>query len=265
MGIHIKHLNENLFIFTRELFRVEEARRLLKDVLSKWPDDGFALVHFGFILKTNDNNFQDAVHNLEKGISTKAPGVIDGRFYFHLGDALTRLGRKAEAYEWYENGVLNKVFLSKYQRSLYNVNRLKGKPWWNENDLPQLYQRFLKTLKEHWKDIREEGLAALNRNNMFKNEAENLRDVGDWKQFELYARGMKYAQNCQKCPKTCKIMDAFTDASHCRRGQIKFSVMEPGTHVWPHCGPTNCRLRLHLGLKIPPKTYIRVAEETRYA
>uniref|UniRef100_A0A3Q2CVD3 Un-named hu7910 n=1 Tax=Cyprinodon variegatus TaxID=28743 RepID=A0A3Q2CVD3_CYPVA len=30
-----------------------------------------------------------------------------------------------------------------------------------------------------------------------------------------------------------------------------FSVMQPGTHVWPHTGPTNCRLRMHLGLVIP--------------
>uniref|UniRef100_A0A8B9KUS4 Aspartyl/asparaginy/proline hydroxylase domain-containing protein n=1 Tax=Astyanax mexicanus TaxID=7994 RepID=A0A8B9KUS4_ASTMX len=30
-----------------------------------------------------------------------------------------------------------------------------------------------------------------------------------------------------------------------------FSVMQPGTHVWPHTGPTNCRLRMHLGLIIP--------------
>lgn len=29
---------------------------------------------------------------LSKGIQSKAPGVIDGRFYFHLGDALARLG-----------------------------------------------------------------------------------------------------------------------------------------------------------------------------
>uniref|UniRef100_A0A663E9X4 Aspartyl/asparaginy/proline hydroxylase domain-containing protein n=1 Tax=Aquila chrysaetos chrysaetos TaxID=223781 RepID=A0A663E9X4_AQUCH len=27
--------------------------------------------------------------------------------------------------------------------------------------------------------------------------------------------------------------------------------MHPGTHVWPHTGPTNCRLRMHLGLVIP--------------
>ena len=27
--------------------------------------------------------------------------------------------------------------------------------------------------------------------------------------------------------------------------------MKEGTVVWPHTGPTNCRLRMHLGLKVP--------------
>lgn len=220
-------------------------------------------MHYGFILKTSDNNVKEAITYLKRGIDSKESGVIDGRFYFHLGDALTRLGRESEAYKVYEDGVSNNVFLSKYQRSLYNVNRLRGKPWWNEDDLPLYYQNFFTLLKDNWKYIRDEGLAALNRKNTFKNEAENLRDVGDWKQFELFARGVKSSPNCQKCPKTCKIMDAFPDASTCRRGQIKFSVMEPGTHVWPHCGPTNCRLRLHLGLKVPSHTYIRVADDIR--
>ena len=45
--------------------------------------------------------------------------------------------------------------------------------------------------------------------------------------------------------------------------QIKYSVMHPGTHVWPHTGPTNCRLRLHLGLVIPNNVAIRVGRETK--
>lgn len=41
--------------------------------------------------------------------------------------------------------------------------------------------------------------------------------------------------------------------------------MHPGTHVWPHTGPTNCRLRMHLGLVIPKEgCKIRCANETRY-
>jgi len=34
---------------------------------------------------------------------------------------------------------------------------------------------------------------------------------------------------------------------------VKFSVMYPGTHVHAHTGPTNCRLRAHLGLQVPPE------------
>lgn len=39
--------------------------------------------------------------------------------------------------------------------------------------------------------------------------------------------------------------------------------MLPGTKIRPHCGPTNCRLRAHLGLVVPPGPRIRVGNETR--
>ena len=41
----------------------------------------------------------------------------------------------------------------------------------------------------------------------------------------------------------------------------------PGTHVWPHTGPTNCRLRMHLGLVIPKTgngTKLRCGDEIRF-
>mmetsp|Transcript_72748 Transcript_72748/g.207209 ORF Transcript_72748/g.207209 Transcript_72748/m.207209 type:complete len:126 (-) Transcript_72748:76-453(-) len=50
----------------------------------------------------------------------------------------------------------------------------------------------------------------------------------------------------------------------CRLGQVKFSMLPPGTKVLPHCGPSNMRLRLHLGLKVPNKQFrIRAGNETR--
>ena len=33
--------------------------------------------------------------------------------------------------------------------------------------------------------------------------------------------------------------------------QVKLSLLLPGTHVYAHSGPTNCRLRAHLGLSVP--------------
>ena len=35
------------------------------------------------------------------------------------------------------------------------------------------------------------------------------------------------------------------------RGAFELSLLAPGTHIAPHCGPTNHRLRLHLALSVP--------------
>ena len=40
-------------------------------------------------------------------------------------------------------------------------------------------------------------------------------------------------------------------------------MLDAGTHILPHFGPTNIRLRCHLGLQVPEGCTLRVAEETR--
>lgn len=198
---------------------------------------------------------------LQEGINTEAEGTNDGRFYFNLGEALTRLGRNDEAMEVYRKGASKKLFLSEYQRSLYNVDRLQSHPFWTKTETG--YKRLFDILERNWEKIRDEGLSVLNDEGHFTDESENLRNIGHWQQFDLFARGRKMVKHCEKTPFTCKIIETFPAARFCKRGQVKFSVMHPGTHVWPHCGPTNCRIRAHLGLKVPEKTFIRVATETR--
>lgn len=241
--------------------RMAEAKVVLHETLMRWIDDGFALVHYGFVLKNHDKDMEQAAQFLQEGIDTGHPGTQDGRFFFHLGDALQRLGRQQEALKVYENGSKKKLFLSKYQRSLYNIDNLKSRPFWTVEQTT--YSSSLQLIASQWSAIRDEGMRLLNAEGNFKDEAENLRDTGDWKQFELFARGNRIANNCAKAPITCKLVEQFTAARTCKRGQVKFSVMHPGTHVWPHCGPTNCRIRAHLGLKVPSGTYLRVAEQTR--
>lgn len=154
------------------------------------------------------------------------------------------------------------MFLSEHQRSLYNVDSLTGRPWWKAEQTP--YQTHLKLLEKNWKVIRDEGLAQLDhRTGSFLPEEENLREKGDWKQFTLYSRGRKHDENCRKTPQTCALIDQIPDAKGCKRGQVKYSVMHPGVHVWPHCGPTNCRIRAHLGLVVPEGPRIRVVDDIR--
>ncbi|GFY44714.1 hypothetical protein TNIN_440062 [Trichonephila inaurata madagascariensis] len=240
----------------------KEAKRVLTEVLKVKSDSGFAKVHLGFILKTDDSKHEEAAKLLKEGIATREEGVIDGRFYFHLGDALHRIGKQNEAMKVYEEAVKEGLFLSVYQRSLYNVNGLTGKPWWDP--LRTVYAPDFKILEKNWMLIRDEALSLTNeKNSGFLPETEGLQDTGDWKQFELFARGRKIEKNCVRAPKTCSIISQIPNAVKCKRGQVKFSIMQPSTHVWAHTGPTNCRLRSHLGLVIPEGTSIRVANETR--
>merc|ERR1719510_1716163 len=68
----------------------------------------------------------------------------------------------------------------------------------------------------------------------------------------LFKAKKKKTRNCAKSPITCSLIETIPEVRNNRRGQVKFSVMKSGTHVHPHSGPTNCRLRAHLGLQIPP-------------
>ncbi|XP_058030516.1 aspartyl/asparaginyl beta-hydroxylase isoform X3 [Ahaetulla prasina] len=238
------------------------AKKVYQEVLSLAPNDGFAKVHYGFILKA-ENKIEESIPYLKEGLETGDPGTDDGRFYFHLGDAMQRVGNK-EAYKWYELGYQRGHFASVWQRSLYNVKGLKAQPWWTAKETG--YTELIKSLEKNWKVIRDEGLAVMDRSKgLFLPEDENLREKGDWSQFTLWQQGRKNENACNSVPKSCALLERFSEATGCRRGQIKYSVMHPGTHVWPHTGPTNCRLRMHLGLVIPKEgCRIRCAQETRF-
>ncbi|XP_053098564.1 aspartyl/asparaginyl beta-hydroxylase-like, partial [Hemicordylus capensis] len=258
------------------------AKRIYEEVLSLAPKDGFAKVHYGFILKA-ENKIAESIPYLKEGLESGDPGTDDGRFYFHLGDAMQRVGNKenrnsrivpanpiltsmhqgAKAYKWYELGHQRGHFASVWQRSLYNVKGLKAQPWWTAKETG--YTELVKSIERNWKVLRDEGLAVMDRGKgLFLPEDENLREKGDWSQFTLWQQGRKNENACRSVPKTCELLERFPEATGCRRGQIKYSVMHPGTHVWPHTGPTNCRLRMHLGLVIPKKgCRIRCAQDTR--
>ncbi|ELK02335.1 Aspartyl/asparaginyl beta-hydroxylase [Pteropus alecto] len=329
----------------------DNAKKVYEEVLNVTPNDGFAKVHYGFILKAQ-NKIAESIPYLKEGIESGDPGTDDGRFYFHLGDAMQRVGNKEfahceaailhacvhgvllqalkekqthslcaaeadskiaseedfrnslnlfpghlmlknsmvqnknrvpfssgdihdppqasrrqpflpQAYKWYQLGHERGHFASVWQRSLYNVNGLKAQPWWTARETG--YTELVKTLERNWKLIRDEGLSVIDKaKGLFLSEDENLREKGDWSQFTLWQQGRKNENACKGVPKTCSLLDKFPETTGCRRGQIKYSVMHPGTHVWPHTGPTNCRLRMHLGLVIPKEgCRIRCANETR--
>ncbi|XP_066982298.1 aspartyl/asparaginyl beta-hydroxylase-like isoform X9 [Macrobrachium rosenbergii] len=237
------------------------AKEVFEAILEKWPEDGFAQVHYGFILKTTDQNNTGGAEYMKKGIESKAEGTQDGRFFLHLGDALQREGQTEEAYKVYDDAVAKGLFLNKYQRSLYNVDRLSSQPIWTVEQTT--YTEFFRKLEANWETIRDEAVALLTEppQDGFRPESENLQARGDWKQYEMFSRGRKITANCVKAKVTCSLIEYFLPAAGCKRGQVKFSVMDPDTHVHAHTGPTNCRLRAHLGLVVPSGVHLRVADQ----
>lgn len=68
----------------------------------------------------------------------------------------------------------------------------------------------------------------------------------------MYEHGLRDHANCKLTPVTCGIVESL-GAKLNTQGDAKLSLMAPGTQVHSHCGPTNGRLRIHLGLMLSPQ------------
>src|SRR5262245_16566567 len=78
----------------------------------------------------------------------------------------------------------------------------------------------------------------------------SLVDRGRWTGMFLYgAKGVRNDELCALCPKTTRLVESLPLCKNF--GFAMFSGMEPHTHVTPHCGSSNLRLRHHLGIDVP--------------
>ncbi len=55
-----------------------------------------ALCHYGFILKQNEGKINESIDLFRQCLSSGEESVMDGRFFYHLGDALQRTNRTNE-------------------------------------------------------------------------------------------------------------------------------------------------------------------------
>ncbi|XP_039620795.1 aspartate beta-hydroxylase domain-containing protein 2 isoform X1 [Polypterus senegalus] len=70
--------------------------------------------------------------------------------------------------------------------------------------------------------------------------------------FFLFTKGVWVPQNCRSCPRTYRVLSSLrTFINGNIFGNAGFSLLQPGTSLPGTYGPTNTRLRCHLGLKVP--------------
>jgi len=91
----------------------------------------------------------------------------------------------------------------------------------------------------------------------FQDEAEEIGRTGRWSVLFLHELGRPNEENLARCPTTASIIDKHRTITT-STGLIYFSSLDPQTRVAPHQGPTNLRLRCHLGLEVPESCGMRV-------
>ena len=96
----------------------------------------------------------------------------------------------------------------------------------------------------------------------FQDEAEDIGRTGRWGVLFLLEMGRRNEANLARCPALRWILEHHrTLTTHA--GLMYFSCLDAGSRVAPHRGPTNVRLRCHLGLDVPAECGIRVGGVTR--
>ena len=171
-----------------------------------------------------------------------------------LGLALLFLEREELARKLWANAVARGLWGNPLQRPVSRyVPGLTAKPWHNKR-----YYPFIAKLEAGHSDITSELLYNLeHRRHLFTEEQENLHVGGDWTELRLRSSGYGFTKETEFFPETMKhIRNCGQDFT-----SIKFSAIQPGTHIRTHTGPSNERLRVHLTLLHSGGAKIRVGTE----
>jgi len=83
---------------------------------------------------------------------------------------------------------------------------------------------------------------------------------GKWEHAILYHDGVRFEETCKLFPYTSSLLESIPEVTTDSWGLAYISWLHPGTHITPHCGPSNGRLRLHFGIKVPTGVKMRVGD-----
>lgn len=149
-----------------------------------------------------------------------------------------------------------------FQRPKHFVEGLESRPWWPTSKFEAAV-----ALEENYESIRQEfeRVVLSGRLKFHPQSPGGPRETvatGAWKIFELFSSGRRNHRNASEAPITSGIIEGFQDIITHPHGLVYFSVVGGGVRIKSHFGPTNTRLRIHLGLSVPPGAKIRAGPET---
>jgi len=187
--------------------------------------------------------------------------LFEREVYTHWGAAAARLGGRAEERRVHQLAVERGLWRSKLQRPLEHYARsLTARPFWEASELPEAA-----ALQRAFPAILAECNALLARRGgaFAQYQSRVVAAGGAWSDVQLFGGCRADAEHCAACPRTAAAIAAQPRLNSVVHGSHFFSRLAAGTHLEAHCGPSNYRLRCHLGLVVPAGARIRVGEEVR--
>jgi aspartyl/asparaginyl beta-hydroxylase (cupin superfamily) len=132
---------------------------------------------------------------------------------------------------------------------------LSKKPWHDPESLG-----WTGRLEDSFEDIHRELCRVTDVKAQQGHFHKEVNNEGKWNVFYLQTLGPRTAKAAKLlCPITTSLLASIPDGI----GRAWFSALLPDGYIKPHFGNTNTRLRLHLGLIVPPGCSIRVDKEER--
>jgi len=142
------------------------------------------------------------------------------------------------------------------QRPELYMSDLRAEAWWDPKEF-----EWTSLIEEYAKEIIHECKQTRLVHSLRLHPEDDLVVAGNWEILSLFTFGQKHDAHCDLLPRTVRLIEKIPTAT--QACFVYFSSLAPRTTISPHCGPTNCRLRCHVGLAIPPNCYIRVGGEER--
>lgn len=176
--------------------------------------------------------------------------------YNALIDVMNALGRSDEAEQVAELAVRQGLWKRPDQRPIHFIPDLPARPVHD----PRLF--FLASyLERNATMIAQEARAVLLKEQQALSPVEEpLVATGNWDMAAFYEGGERSEPTCRRFPRIAEVIDQ-APAEVRQAGLVMLSFLQPGTHIVPHCGFSNARLRIHLCLESDPKASLRVGNE----
>ncbi|XP_063396687.1 aspartate beta-hydroxylase domain-containing protein 2-like isoform X1 [Mytilus trossulus] len=133
--------------------------------------------------------------------------------------------------------------------NVFFMKSLKSQPWLSETNSD--IEQDVNTLETNMSMIQSDFVRIIDssEDHWLINNTPN----GFWEVFHLVNQGTVVEKNTQLVPKTYDLIKNLKSAMlNTVFGNVAFSVVYPGTTISDHYGPTNIRLRCHLGLQTSP-------------